>query len=139
MLKAGIIRVRGGISQTTSLTSLRATEAVTRMAGLVGGTGANNRANFQQIVKKLNCVPADTSLTEPNNAAYVFNGAYTPLACRIVEESLKCNGQVTNTPLGEALRMMPGEPVIQWSGDTTNKVREAANESKYNAQWETWG
>ena len=94
----------------------------TRMAGLVG-TGANTRANFQQIVKKLNCAPADTSLIEPNNAAYVFNGAYTPLACRIVEETLKCNGHLTNTPLGEALKMLPGEPVIQWSGDTSNKVR----------------
>ena len=128
LLKAGIIRVRGGISQTTSLTSLKPTEAanaaVTRMAGLVG-TGANTRANFQQIVKKLNCAPADTSLTEPNNAAYVFNGAYTPLACRIVEETLKCNGHMTNSPLGEALKMLPGEPVIQWSGDTSNKVSEA--------------
>ena len=93
------------------------------VAGLVGGSGPGSRTgSFQQIVKKLNCIPPDINLTEPSTAGYVFNGAYTPLACRIVEEVLRTGANTTNTPLGEALKMMPGEQIIQWSGDTGNKV-----------------
>ena len=80
--------------------------------------------NFQQIVKKLNLIPADTSLTEPSNAGYVFNGAYNPLTCRLVEEVLKAGGDVSNSPVvGELLKLLPGESVIEWSGNTANKVR----------------
>ena len=41
----------------------------------------------QALVKKLGQVPAEQgSLSEPTTAAYVFNGAYIPLACRLTQE-----------------------------------------------------
>ena len=135
LLKIGIIRVKGGLSQSSSLSNIKteaANVAATKIsfmsqsslvAGLVGGSGPGSRTgSFQQIVKKLNCIPPDINLTEPSTAGYVFNGAYTPLACRIVEEVLRTGANTTNTPLGDTLKMMPGEQIIQWSGDTGNKV-----------------
>ena len=131
LLKMGIIRVKGGISQSSSLSSLKS-EAASAAANKIGmvsqhvaglvGTTSKAAGTFQHLVKKLSLIPSDTSLTEPSNAGYVFNGAYTPLACRLVEEVLKNGCSTTNTPLGEALKMLPGEPVIQWTGESSNKV-----------------
>ena len=133
LLKLGVIRVRGGISNSSSLTSLKPAEAanvavnkMSQMAGLVGaGQGAARGGTFQQLVKKLGCVPApghETSLSEPSSAGYVFNGAYTPLACRLVEEVLRCDGNLAASPAQEAVKMLPGEATLQWAGNTGNKV-----------------
>ena len=82
----------------------------------------------QALVKKLGQVPAEQgSLSEPTTAAYVFNGAYIPLACRLTQEvQILCStGETHLVPqvlragpniaptsnLGEALRLLPGETV----------------------------
>ena len=40
----------------------------------------------QALVKRLGLVPPEQgSLAEPSSAAYVFNGAYVPLAARLVQ------------------------------------------------------
>ena len=127
LVKMGIISVKGGLLQSSGQME-KSTAAVNKIgivsqhvAGLVGG---GKGGNFQQIVKKLNLIPADTSLTEPSNAGYVFNGAYSPLSCRLVEEVLKAGGDVSNNPVvGELLKLLPGESQIEWSGNTANKVR----------------
>jgi len=126
LLKSGIIRVKGGINQSSSFNNLKADAAANKIglgiqhvAGLVGSTKAGN---FQQIIKKLNCVPPDINLTEPNHAGYVFNGSYTPLACKIVEEVLKTGAETNNTFLGEVLKMLPGDSLIQWNSEPSNKV-----------------
>ena len=64
-------------------------------------------------MKKLGLVPPEQgSLSEPTTAAYVFNGAYIPLACRLTQEVLKAGPNIVPTsPLGEALRLLPGETV----------------------------
>ena len=64
----------------------------------------------------------ETSLSEPSSAGYVFNGAYTPLACRLVEEVLRCDGNLAASPAQEAVKMLPGEATLQWAGNTGNKV-----------------
>ena len=82
----------------------------------------------QALVKKLGQVPAEQgSLSDPTTAAYVFNGAYIPLACRLTQEvQILCStGETHLVPqvlragpniaptsnLGEALRLLPGETV----------------------------
>ena len=56
--------------------------------------------------------------------SFVFNGAYTPLTCKLVEEVIKVGGDVSNSPVvKELVKLLPGEPVIEWSGNTANKVR----------------
>ena len=80
-------------------------------------------------MKKLGQVPAEQgSLSEPTTAAYVFNGAYIPLACRLTQEVqilctqsrgthlapqvLRAGPNIAPTSnLGEALRLLPGETV----------------------------
>ena len=119
LVKLGIIRIKGGITQSSSLSNIKA-EAASLAASKIG-IGSRG-GNFQQIVKKLNLIPENTSLSEPSNASYVFNGAYTPLTCRLVEEVVRTNCKTTNTVLADTLKMMPGDSVIQWSGDTGNKV-----------------
>ena len=128
LVKMGIISVKGGLLQSSSQME-KSTAAVNKIPGIVsqhvvGLVGGGKGGNFQQIVKKLNLIPADTSLTEPSNAGYVFNGAYSPLTCRLVEEVLKAGGDVSHSPaVGELLKLLPGESVIEWSGNTANKVR----------------
>ena len=78
--------------------------------------------NFQQIVKKLNLIPAETSLAEPSSPAYVFNGAYTPVCCKVVEEVLKAGPSLVGTPVGEALKLLPGDTIHEWGGEHGNKV-----------------
>jgi len=119
LVKLGIIRIKGGVTQSSSLSNIKA-EAASLAASKIG-IGSRG-GNFQQIVKKLNLIPENTSLSEPSNASYVFNGAYTPLTCRLVEEVVRTNCNTTNTVLADTLKMMPGDSVIQWSGDTGNKV-----------------
>ena len=133
LVKIGIISVKGGLGQSSSLGNIKseaASAAVNKIgivsqhvAGLVGGA---KLGNFQQIVKKLNLIPADTSLSEPSNAGYVFNGAYTPLTCKLVEEVIKVGGDPASNPaVGELIKLLPGDSVIDWSGNTANKVRHS--------------
>jgi len=126
LVKMGIISVKGGLLQSSS--QMEKSTATVNKIGIVsqhvvGLVGGGKGGNFQQIVKKLNLIPADTSLTEPSNVGYVFNGAYSPLTCRLVEEVLKAGGDVSSSPVvGELLKLLPGESVIDWSGNTANKV-----------------
>ena len=130
LVKIGIISVKGGLSQSSSLGNIKSEAAAAvnkigivsqHMAGLVGGA---KPSNFQQVVKRLNLIPPDTSTSEPSNAGYVFNGAYTPLTCKLVEEVIKVGGDVSNSPVvRELVKLLPGEPVIEWSGNNANKVR----------------
>ena len=128
LLKSGIIRVKGGINQSTSLSNIKAEAANVAVnkigAGIAGlvGVGSTRSGSFQTIVKKLNCVPADTNVSEPNNAGYVFNGAFTPITCRIVEEVIRSGASLTNTALGEVVKMLPGDTLVQWQGEPNNKV-----------------
>jgi len=128
LVKVGIIRVKGGLSQSSSLTNLKGESNLAvgklgivsqHVAGLVG---AGKAGNFQQIVKKLNLIPPETSLTDPTSPGYVFNGAYTPLCCKLVEEVLKAGPSLANTQVGEALKLLPGETIHEYSGDAGNKV-----------------
>merc|ERR1719220_690885 len=109
----GIISVKGGLLQSSGQIEKSTTAAVNKIGivsqHVVGLVGGGKGGNFQQIVKKLNLIPPDTSLTEPSNAGYVFNGAYSPLTSRLVEEVLKAGGDVTNSPVvGELLKLLPG-------------------------------
>jgi len=129
LVKVGIIRVKGGLSQSSSLTNLKGeTNSTGGKLGIVsqhvaGLVGAGKTGNFQQIVKKLNLIPPETSLTEPTSPGYVFNGAYTPLCCKLVEEILKTGGvPLPTSPAGEALKLLPGETHFEFGGDTGNKV-----------------
>ena len=66
-----------------------------QVAGLAGAL-VSRAGNFQvgrvdwedpqALVKRLGLVPPEQgSLSEPATAAYVFNGAYVPLAARLVQ------------------------------------------------------
>ncbi|XP_049639264.1 vacuolar protein sorting-associated protein 33B [Suncus etruscus] len=50
------------------------------------------RSNFRAISKKLNLIPrvdGEYDLKVPRDMAYVFNGAYVPLSCRVIEQVLE--------------------------------------------------
>jgi len=113
LARLGILRVKGG--QAVGKLGI----VSQHVAGLVG---AGKAGSFQQVVKKLGLIPPETSLSEPNSPAYVFNGAYTPLCCKVVEEVLKAGPSLTNTTVGEALKLLPGETVYDYSGEPGNKV-----------------
>jgi len=119
LVKVGVIRVKGGLSQESNQTVGKLGIVSQHVAGLVG---AGKAGNFQQIVKKLNLIPAETSLAEPSSPAYVFNGAYTPVCCKVVEEVLKAGPSLVGTPVGEALKLLPGDTIHEWGGEPGNKV-----------------
>lgn len=52
------------------------------------------RSNFRAISKKLNLARVDSEydVKVPRNMAYVFNGAYVPLSCRVIEQVLERRG-----------------------------------------------
>jgi len=110
LLKVGLVRVKGGLEggQTQGRLGLLNQQMAGLASSLAGKTGT-----FQALVKKLGLVPPEQgSLSEPTTAAYVFNGAYIPLACRLAQEVLKAGPNIAPTsPLGEALRLLPGETV----------------------------
>jgi len=119
LVKVGIIRVKGGLSQESNQAVGKLGIVSQHVAGLVG---AGKAGNFQQIVKRLNLIPPETNLTDPSSPGYVFNGAYTPLCCRLVEEVLKAGPSLANTAVGEALKLLPGDTVHEYSGEPGNKV-----------------
>lgn len=110
LLKVGLVRVKGGLDggQTQGRLGLLNQQMAGLASSLAGKTGT-----FQALVKKLGQVPAEQgSLSEPTTAAYVFNGAYIPLACRLTQEVLRAGPNIAPTSnLGEALRLLPGETV----------------------------
>jgi len=119
LVKVGIIRVKGGFNQERGETVGKLGIVSQHVVGLVG---AGKTGTFQQVVKKLNLIPPETSLSEPSSPAYVFNNAFTPVCCRIVEEVLKAGPSLANTQVGEALKLLPGETYREYSGEAGNKV-----------------
>ena len=64
-----------------------------------------NSIPFQQVVKKLGlsnksstqqATDANPGLVDESSPAYVFNGAYLPIACKIVQETLERSKQPSN-------------------------------------------
>jgi len=54
-------------------------------------TELDKKSTFKTLSKRLNLVPKDVDkvdLKKPQEMAYVFSGAYTPISCRFVEQVL---------------------------------------------------
>ena len=119
LVKVGILRVKGGLSQDSAQNVGKLGIVSQHVAGLVG---ASKAGHFQLMVKKLGLIPPEASSTDPSSPSYVFNGAYTPLSCKIVEEVLKAGPSLSNTVIGEAVKLLPGETVYDYSGEPGNKV-----------------
>ena len=111
LLKVGLVQVKGGLEASQG-TQGRLGLLNQHVAGLAGAL-AGKTGSFQALVKRLGLVPPEQgSLSEPTSAGYVFNGAYVPLACRLVQEVLKAGPTIQPTSvLGEALKLLPGDTV----------------------------
>lgn len=111
LLKVGLVRVKGGLEAGQS-TQGRLGLLNQHVAGLAGAL-AGKTGTFQALVKRLGLIPPEQgNLSEPNSAGYVFNGAYTPLACRLVQEVLKAGPTISpSSSLGESLKLLPGDTV----------------------------
>jgi len=127
LTRLGILKVKGSVETVVgaNMTGGRGASAVvSQMAGMVTSQTRGN--NFQTMVKKLKLVP-DTEVmnpTEQNNPGYVFNGAYTPLSCKVVQEVIKAKSQ--NSPeigqLKEGLKMVTGETILDLKSPDAPKV-----------------
>jgi len=131
LVKLGLLRMKGGLSQSTSSSNLSQEGGKLGLMGQTVAMGlglAKSAGNFQQVVKKLGLVPPELrNLAEPTNPGYVFNGAYIPLCCRLVEEIFKLGPRSASlspgTPLAEAVKLLPGDTVHNYTqADTTNKT-----------------
>jgi len=122
LTRLGLVKVKGGGAETGRVAG--PSGVVSQVAGIVSAQSRAN--NFQALVKKLSLIPdnGDASPTEPNNPGYVFNGAYTPIACRVVHEVIKSRS--SNSPelsqLKEALKMVPGETILDMKNPEAPKV-----------------
>jgi len=107
LLKVGLVRVKGGLEVGQGQGRLGQ-----QVAGLAGAL-VSRAGNFQALVKRLGLVPPEQgSLSEPATAAYVFNGAYVPLAARLVQEVLRAGPSIPpSSTLGEAAKLLPGDTV----------------------------
>ncbi|ESO89653.1 hypothetical protein LOTGIDRAFT_234244 [Lottia gigantea] len=66
------------------------------------------RSQFKTISKRLNLVPKspeNVNLRIPDDMAYVFNGAYSPLTCKLVDVILSRDSLVN---LEDTFKMLPG-------------------------------
>jgi len=62
-----------------------------KQLGLFTELDAQKKSTFKTLSKRLNLVPKDVDkidLKNPQEMAYVFSGAYTPISCRLVEQVL---------------------------------------------------
>lgn len=111
LLKVGLVSVKGGLDAGQGSQG-RLGLLNQHVAGLAGALAAKT-GSFQALVKRLGLVPPEQgSLSEPPTAGYVFNGAYIPLACRLVQEVLKAGPTIPpSSALGEALKLLPGDTV----------------------------
>lgn len=72
-------------------------------------TELDKKGTFKSLSKRLNLVPKDVEkvdLKKPQEMAYVFSGAYTPISCRIVEQVLS-----TGMPVFEEMSRLLGVDV----------------------------
>ncbi|XP_033112639.1 vacuolar protein sorting-associated protein 33B-like isoform X2 [Anneissia japonica] len=70
---------------------------------------ALKKTAFRAICKKWNLVPKDSvQLQNPNDMSYVFSGAYTPLSCKLIEQTLMKGPSNT---LEEVVKLLPGENI----------------------------
>ena len=93
-----------------------------QVAGFVG-VGVSS-GTFQQVVKKFSLIPAldsELNLSDPTSPGYVFNGAYVPVSCRLVQEVLA--GRTNSVQMQEALKLLPGETVVESKAGDAAKVR----------------
>ncbi|XP_050403555.1 vacuolar protein sorting-associated protein 33B [Patella vulgata] len=66
------------------------------------------RGQFKSLSKRLNLVPKvseNVDLRTPNDMSYVFSGAYTPLACKLVDLILSRESLIS---LDDVLKLIPG-------------------------------
>jgi len=117
LIKMGLIKLKGAAVGGAGAGLAQVTGAVSNLGGL--GKGGSTS---QQLAKKLGLSPAQESgaSSEPTSAGYVFNGAWVPVATRLVEELLKLpsaeGAALTSLPpssvLGEACKLLPGDTVL---------------------------
>lgn len=130
LVKLGVVRVKGGLSQSPSSSNLGQEKLGLVSQTVAMGLGlAKAAGTFQQVVKRLGLVPSEgmKNLSEPSNPGYVFNGAYVPLVCKLVEEVLKLGPSSGSLPLGsqlsEAVKLLPGDTIHNFTQpDITSKV-----------------
>ncbi|XP_023328568.1 vacuolar protein sorting-associated protein 33B isoform X2 [Eurytemora carolleeae] len=123
----GLIKIKGG--------ELGKIGVVSQVAGLVGAQ--NKTTGFQGLVRKLGLVSSseNLSLSDPNTPGYVFNGAYTPVACKVVQELIKAVSLTGKTGAAgaktsfsgtslvtEALKFSPGETIIDMKSPGAPKL-----------------
>jgi len=125
LVKLGVIREKGGVPYMPSSSSLGniAAKAAPGSSGklgfvsqqVAGFVGAGTAGSFQALVKKLGLIPSlesELNLTDPTSPGYVFNGAFVPVSCRLVQELLKPGG-ATNPQIQETLKLLPGETITE--------------------------
>ncbi|XP_071964931.1 vacuolar protein sorting-associated protein 33B-like isoform X2 [Antedon mediterranea] len=68
---------------------------------------ALKRTAFRAICKKWNLIPKDNvQLQNPSDMSYVFSGVYTPLICKLIEQTLMKSPSST---LEEVVKLLPGD------------------------------
>lgn len=66
------------------------------------------KSHFRALTRKLSLIPrtdVDYDLRTPRDMAYIFNGAYIPLSCKVIEQVLQREGW---TGLEEVARLLNG-------------------------------
>lgn len=88
-----------------------------RVAAVVSSSVLPRRGTLSIMLKKFQLIPevgdAGYNIREPKDPAFVYGGAYIPLICQLIDNSvLNTNPQKKNTPLNmtpvELMKLLPG-------------------------------
>ncbi|XP_015284243.1 PREDICTED: vacuolar protein sorting-associated protein 33B [Gekko japonicus] len=117
--------------ETLTAVESKVSKAVTdRAAGKLSDAFSSlaRKSNFRAVSKKLGLIPrvaGEYDLKVPQDMAYVFSGAYTPLSCKMVEQVLERRSW---QGLEEAVRLLSGNEFAAAAPGT------AAEENSWDSQ-----
>lgn len=135
--KAGLLTEAQKEGQTTSIEANLNKYADKAVMGSAVSYVASSLASLQKrdwfrtVSKKLGLIPkhhAEYNLKHPDDMAYVFGGAYTPLSCKLVEQALLKQGWAG---LEDVMRHLPGKTFERIEARSAKGKTMSTNDTSY--------